>query len=73
MALELVSGADFGCKLMPRARPGDLGESRGRFSAYSPGKPARKFLARLPSGTQPEPGVLLKGPGVLFKGPRESF
>ena len=33
MAEELVSGADFWCKLMPRASPGDLGGSRGRFSA----------------------------------------
>ena len=33
MALELVSGADFWCKLMSRASPGDLGGSRGRFPA----------------------------------------
>jgi len=33
LALELVSGADFWCKLMSRASPGDLGEPRGRFSA----------------------------------------
>ena len=32
-ALELVSGADFWCKLMFRAIPGDLGGSRGRFPA----------------------------------------
>ena len=31
MALELVSGADFCCKLMSRGSPSDLGESRGRF------------------------------------------
>ena len=55
MALELVSGADFWCKLMCRARPVDLRGSRGRFSAQNPGKPARQFLARLPSGTQPRP------------------
>ena len=30
-ALELVSGADFWCKLMSRGSPGDLGGSRGRF------------------------------------------
>ena len=52
MALELVSGADFWCKLMYRGSPGDLGGSRGRFPAQNPGKPARQFLARLPSGTQ---------------------
>ena len=33
MTLELVSGADFWCNLMFRASPGDLGGSRGRFSA----------------------------------------
>ena len=33
LALELVSGADFWCKLVFRASPGDLGASRGRFSA----------------------------------------
>ena len=33
MALELVSGADFWCKLMYRGSPGDLGRSRGRFPA----------------------------------------
>ena len=33
MALELVSGADFWCKLMFRASPGDLGGPRGRFPA----------------------------------------
>ena len=33
MALELVSGADFGCKLMSRGSPGDIGGSRGRFPA----------------------------------------
>ena len=31
MALELVSGADFWCKLMSGGRPVDLGGSRGRF------------------------------------------
>ena len=30
MALELVSGADFWCKLMSRGRPVDLRRSRGR-------------------------------------------
>ena len=33
MALELVSGADFWCKLMSLGSPGDLGWSRGRSPA----------------------------------------
>ena len=33
MALELVSGADFWCKLMSGERPVDLRGSRGRCSA----------------------------------------
>ena len=33
LALELVSGAEFWCKLMFRASPGDLGGSLGRFPA----------------------------------------
>ena len=36
MALELVSGADFWCKLMPGAGPVDLGRSRGRFLCLTP-------------------------------------
>ena len=42
-ALELVSGADFLCKLMRGAGPVDLRGSRGRFPGSNPGKPARKF------------------------------
>ena len=57
MALELVSAAEFWCKLMSRASPGDLGGSRGRSPAQNPGEPARKFLARPPSGTQSSWGL----------------
>ena len=45
-ALELVCGADFSCKLMFRASPGDLEGPRGRFRQGIPGKPARTFPAK---------------------------
>ena len=38
LALELISGDDFSCKLMCGAGPGDLGGSRGSASAENPGK-----------------------------------
>ena len=62
MALELVTGADFWCKLMSRGSPGDLGWSRGRFPVDGRRSPAtgrrspvdgrRGPLKGLPSGTQ---------------------
>ena len=52
MALELVCGADFSCKLNCRASPGDLEGSWGQVWPKIPGNPTRKFPARLPSGTQ---------------------
>jgi len=54
IALELVCGADFSCKLMCGAGPGDLGGSGGRFRPEIQAKPGRRSPARLPSGTQAE-------------------
>jgi len=39
VALELVPGADFWCKLMSGGRPVDLRGSRGRFPDENKGKP----------------------------------
>jgi len=42
-ALELICGADFSCKLMCRAGPGDPGGSRGAASAENPRKTGPKI------------------------------
>ena len=46
MALELVCGADFSCKLMFRASPGDLGGSRVSISVGNPGKTGPKISSQ---------------------------
>ena len=52
VALELVSGYDFLCKLMSRGSPGDLGGSRDRFRSKTkenrPEKIVRQIALRLP-------------------------
>ena len=45
LALELVCGADFPCKLMCGAGPGDLGGSRGSISAGNPMKTGLKIYS----------------------------
>ena len=53
MALELVSGADFWCKLMSRGRP--VGFERGAVLGV---------LFKDPGVLLKDPGVLFKDPGV---------
>ena len=53
MALELVCGADFSCKLMCGAGPGDLGGPGGWLRSTIQGKPGRKSPAKLLSSSYP--------------------
>ena len=46
MALELVSGADFWCKLMSRAGPVDLGGVMGSNSGLKPRKTGPKTFSQ---------------------------
>ena len=50
MASELVCGADFSCKLMCGAGPGDLGGARGSASAENPGKTGPKISSQTAFG-----------------------
>ena len=74
MALELVSGAVFWCKLMSGGRPVDLGgpgvDLRAKTQENRPEKKILTFTPSPPGVLLKDPGVLLKGPGVLLKGPR---
>ena len=64
MALESVCVADFSCKLVCGAGPGDLGWSRGSTSAENPRKTGRKSPVAQRRFSL-DPGVLLKDPGIL--------
>ena len=57
LALELVSGANFSCKLMFRPGPGDLGEVPGSVSGLKPRKTGPKI------SSQTEPPSLKRAPG----------
>ena len=74
MALELVSEADFWCKVMSGGRPVDLRGSRGSISWLNPGKPARKLYFYPPFETDPGGGALpLRGGAAPQQPPSVKF
>ena len=65
MALEVVSGANFGCVLQHFSGPTRLKGSRGQVRPEIGQKLKIKPFISAPLDHLKDPGVLLKDPGVL--------